>query len=72
MQNKLEDDDWREKHSGELQTAIKGLKYEIIKQQRLYTQLTGGLVAPGVDVTKTDEEKGFDEDFFENTYFGGR
>ena len=68
----LEDDAWIARHRDELLTDIIARKNEIDTNVHRYEELTGGGPAP---VAKTETEKEaerFEEDFIENTYFGGR
>ncbi len=68
----LDDTEWVKQHRKDLELDINARKVEVNEHSRLYAELTAGLVPSGEDAIKTAEQRSFDEDFFDNTYFGGR
>ncbi len=72
MERDLDDDVWRTRHHDDLVRAIAVKNNELRDSRRRYDELTGGLVPPGHNPTKSKQERTFEEDFMTNTYFGQR
>lgn len=68
----LTDEAWLEAHRAELDAGIVAKRREIADAQEIYRTLTGGSVPPGTDLLKTKDDKTFDQDFMDSTYFGKR
>jgi hypothetical protein len=72
LAEQLDDERWVQSHRADLERDIAARKAEIIENRRLYARLTSGL---GVDPNpggSGEDNAGFDQEFFDNTYFGGR
>lgn len=72
MERDLDDHVWRTRHHEDLMRAIAVKNNELRDSRRRYDELTGGLVPPGHNPTKSKKEQTFEEDFMTNTYFGQR
>jgi hypothetical protein len=68
----LENEVWRQQHRDELLRQIALKHNQLRESHRRYDELTGGLVPPGHNPTKSKQDVTFDEDFMTNTYFGQR
>lgn len=72
MERELDDEVWRTRHHEDLVRAIAVKNNELRDSRRRYDELTGGLVPPGNNPTKSKQEQTFEENFMTNTYFGQR
>lgn len=68
----LEDPVWIENHTKELNAELDRRTAEIAEQQKIYAELTNGLVTADQLKNVTQEQQQFAQDFMENTYFGNR
>ena len=68
----LDNEDWLIRHRNDLERDIAAKEAEIAEHQRHYTDLTGGKLPPGTTTKDGEDEPDFDQEFMENTYFGGR
>ena len=62
---------WVERHRMELEADLQKRRAELIEHRRTYQDLAGGLRPPGRN-PDAPAAQDFDQDFMENTYFGGR
>ena len=69
---KIEDQDWVAQHRSDLTSEIATQESVFEERQRLYHDLTAHLGEVTPQALQDDEKKTFDNDFMENTYFGGR
>lgn len=70
--NDLENEDWLIRHRGDLERDISAKEAEMAEHRKQYADLTGGSIPPGKIVKDGDQEPDFEQEFMENTYFGGR
>lgn len=65
---------WVERHRMELEADLQKRRAELVEHRRQYRELAGGTNPPGrnPDSPASQAAQNFDQDFMENTYFGGR
>ena len=68
----LDNEDWLIRHRQDLERDITVKEAEIAEHRKHYADLTGGKVPPGTAVKDGENPPDFDQEFMENTYFGGR
>lgn len=69
--HELESPQWLVRHRAELEADLQRRRAEYVECRHRYAHLTGGGMPPAT--TAADKEKAaFEQDFMENTYFGGR
>ena len=68
----LENEDWLIRHRHDLERDIAAKEAEISEHRKQYADLTGGKLPPRAAVKEGEGQPDFDQEFMDNTYFGGR
>jgi len=68
----LDNDEWIEKHTSQLNKSIETLKFEIEQAKKVFSNLTKGIKSDKNDLNNSVKNKNFEKNFTDSTYFGGR